>query len=149
MAKEELPPIALALTALADAYDAIRRAIDYLQTTPEGRRYTEKVQEAVNRQRAGGKTEAAAAKRMRHPAVPSGRPLPSPVTPAPKPPVVLKDATRAENQDSVTAIAKRIMVVIGVDSPMVRQSLVGQVALEKIPADDQMIDDAIEAARRP
>jgi hypothetical protein len=43
-------------------------------------------------------------------------------------------------------IAQRVIMAVGPDSPLVQDAVVGQVALQKVPADDQLIADAIAAA---
>jgi hypothetical protein len=75
-------------------------------------------------------------------------PLPPPPTAAPRPDT-LSDETRAANLEPATAIAKRVAIAVnGTTSPMFREGLKGQLALEGVPFDEQLLNDATAAAAR-
>ncbi len=93
------------------------------------------------------------------PAVPATRPRlqapftrpvvapPRPSMPAPKPGTVLTDQQRKEHLPAAKAVALKILKVIG-DNAQLVPGVTGQLALERIPYDPTLVQQAIDAARR-
>lgn len=71
--------------------------------------------------------------------------LPKPLIPA-KPGTGLSDKVRQENLPAATAVALRILKVIG-DTNTLVPGVTGQLAIERIPYDATLVKQAIEAAR--
>lgn len=71
--------------------------------------------------------------------------LPQPLTKAPN---SLSDETRAENMPDAVTHAVNVLKMVGPDSPMLRQGIIGQLAGARIPYDERLVTDAIEAAKR-
>jgi hypothetical protein len=74
--------------------------------------------------------------------------LPAPVTAARHPAPQLTDDVREENLPVATAIAVRVMKIVGSNGAQLVAGVKGQLALERIPHDDVLVSQAIEAAKR-
>lgn len=79
--------------------------------------------------------------------VPGSKPLPDPVTPAPNKMPTLDPKTKATSLKAATTIAERIIRGVGSDSLMLQQGLRGQLALERVPFDDEVVSEAIDLAK--
>jgi hypothetical protein len=73
--------------------------------------------------------------------------LPRPATAPPKAGTVLTDKIRKDNLPAAKAIALKILKVVG-DNPNLTQGVQGQLAIERIPYDGTLVQQAIDAARR-
>ena len=82
-------------------------------------------------------------------ATPARAAAPTPTLPAPltKAPNALSDETRESNMPEAINHAVKVLKMVGPDSPMLRQGLMGQLAQARIPYDDQLVNDAIEQAK--
>lgn len=69
-------------------------------------------------------------------------PLPAPMTKGAKQ-VVLDDATRAKHLPDALEIGKRVSRAVGPDSPILLDGIKGQLALQRIPFDDDMLADVV------
>lgn len=81
---------------------------------------------------------------------PSRGGLPTPLTPQPaaaKAAVGLDEATRKANLPDAIEVAKRIIKGIGPNSPQLVHGVQGQLALQRIPYDDVLVQQAIDASK--
>lgn len=73
--------------------------------------------------------------------------LPEPPTPAPNAQPELSAATRADSHPKALAIAKRIIAMLGPTHPQGLPGFKGQLAIERIATDDQLITSVWEEAK--
>lgn len=91
-------------------------------------------------------TPTPAASLARHAQQP--KPLPTPLTPGRNSEPALTDEQRAANLPDAVEVAKRIISVMGPNLPTLREGVKGQLALQRIPHDEQLLSEAIDAAKR-
>lgn len=73
--------------------------------------------------------------------------LPPATVPARTPKPALDAKGLATHLPTATAIAVKVVKLLGASHPQVRDGVFAQLALERIPQDDQLIAQAIEAAK--
>lgn len=74
------------------------------------------------------------------------QPTPAPIVTARRPTPALDAAGLALHLPTATAIALKVLRVLGATNPQVRDGVFAQLALERIPQDPKLIADAIAAA---
>lgn len=121
---------------------------DFLDALVEGAEATKTLRTPVTPSPSGAKAAPAAAARARTPAPqPSApKPLPTPLTAA-KTPKDLDPAVRAANLPDAIKVAKRVIAAVGPDGGMLYEGVKGELALQRIPFDETLIAEAIQAAK--
>lgn len=77
-----------------------------------------------------------------------GKPLPTPSTPAPKGEPQLTDAQRAAAKPEALRLAREVVKLLGASNPQVKAGVKGQLALNRVPHDEQLLKDVIAEASR-
>jgi len=72
--------------------------------------------------------------------IPGTKPLPDPLTKAPH---ALTDAQRDLSWPEALRIADNLVTMLGAGHPQLRDGLKGQLALEHIPFDEQLLSEAL------
>ena len=120
---------------------------DFLDALVDDEEATKTLRTPVTPSPAGAKPAPAAAVRARTPAPQAtAQPLPKPLTAA-KSPKDLDPAVRAANMPDAVKIAKRVIAAVGPEGAMLYEGVKGELALQRIPFDETLIAEAIQAAK--